>query len=213
MNGIPMEHGLGFGRHAFHPRFGRPAGAPQHAVHVDVYRSDDERRCTGVCGGRSPLGPGRWADHVHPDPDLAASEASIGLAMLIQLYRRHHTLILTQPARCADEPLIPDFSFSAARLSAAGAQPWPLVLSVRSALIGVGSVAFACRHWPVLGRHRVSATCRVAAFTRSCCGPGSAGNFKSASRPASGWPVADHARRGHRGRFSDPPVRLLVHAR
>jgi len=38
------------------------------------------------------LGPAGWADHVHPGITLAAAEAAIGLAILLQLYRRFNTL-------------------------------------------------------------------------------------------------------------------------
>jgi hypothetical protein len=40
---------------------------------------------------------------------LAAAEASIGLAILLQLHRRFHTLISTLPVRCADEHDLSDF--------------------------------------------------------------------------------------------------------
>ena len=56
---------------------------------------------------------------------LAAAEASIGLAILLQLYRRFHTSISTLPARCADEPStsylpVPLVGFLLLSFSAAG---------------------------------------------------------------------------------------------
>lgn len=73
---------------------------------------------------------------------LAAAEASIGLAILLQLYRRFHTSTSMLPVRCADEPYLPDFrlpligflllSFSRGRFS-----------ENLSALIGVGSVGLS----------------------------------------------------------------------
>jgi len=92
MNGIPMEHGLLIAGALFVLGLAGLVARAEHPVRADVGRDHDERRRAGLRVRRLALAAGRRPDHVHPDPHLAASEASVGLALLLQLYRRFQTL-------------------------------------------------------------------------------------------------------------------------
>ncbi len=100
----------------------------------------------GLCGRRKLLGPDRRSGDVHSRHQPRGGEASIGLALLLQLHRRRQNLnIDSGRVRCADEhaclnhyflPLIGFvlLAFSRGRWS-----------ENVSAIVGVGSVGW--RRW------------------------------------------------------------------
>lgn len=58
---------------------------------------------------------------------LAAAEASIGLALLLQLHRRRQNLNIDSEVRCADEHACLNHYFAIDWLRPAGILPWALV--------------------------------------------------------------------------------------
>jgi len=71
---------------------------------------------------------------------LAAAEASIGLALLLQLHRRRQSLnIDSVKVRCVDEPSLVNHSFCLLLLFIVGVLAWSLSENL-SATVGVGSI-------------------------------------------------------------------------
>ncbi len=57
-----------------------------------ISRNHDQRRGAGFRGGRQLLGSDRRSDNVYPRHQPRGREASIGLALLLQLHRRRQNL-------------------------------------------------------------------------------------------------------------------------